>query len=101
MEQRITSEHNLVIIVFHEEADAVLSMAWCVNAPDGDILPDLEAFSVTGCLGYAFALLATDDGQVGGAQLLELGSYLAQAQFHSIRQVTYQLLVAACMVPVA
>jgi hypothetical protein len=61
MEQRVTGEHHLVTVVLHEKADAVLRMAWRVKTFDRDVFSDLEAFSLARCLGYAFAVLATDN----------------------------------------
>lgn len=36
-EQRVTREYCLLTLVFHEVADAVLRVAGCVQAFDGDV----------------------------------------------------------------
>jgi len=75
MEQRVAREHDLVPVVLHEPADAVLRVARRVEALDGDVA-NLEALAVARRLGYGFAVLAADDGELGEVQFRELGRVL-------------------------
>lgn len=68
MEQRVARKHNFFASVLHEPADAVLGVAWRVQALDGDTA-DLEAGAVGRCLGHAFGVFAGDDWQVGEVEL--------------------------------
>lgn len=71
VEQRIAREDDLVVAVLHEPADAVLGMAWRVQALDGDA-PQLEAVTVGRRLRHAVALFSADDGELLVAELREL-----------------------------
>lgn len=82
VEQRVAREHGPPARVLQEPADAVLRVARRVQALDGDAA-DGPALAVARRLGHALGALACDDGQVRQPQLLA------------------ELLVAACVVPVA
>lgn len=68
MEQCIARKDDLVVAVLHEPADAVLGMAWGIQALDGDA-PQLEAVAVGRCLRHAVALFSADDGELLVAEL--------------------------------
>ena len=60
-EQSIASEHNLVVSIFHEIADAVLRMAGSMERCDLDTIADCKRFFMGRCLGHFRAVFATDD----------------------------------------
>lgn len=79
-------------------------MARGVHRLDGNVA-NLERLPVLWCRGDAFAVLATNDGELVGAQLRQLERHVSQVFLQrgdNIRlEYMYQLLVAAGVVPVA
>jgi hypothetical protein len=69
-EECVAGENSTVIAVFEQEADAVLSVAWCVQGFHFDVLADGEGFAVAWGGGDLVAVLATDDRK--GVALEEL-----------------------------
>ena len=63
MEERVTGEDDLLLAVLRKPADAVLRVAWRVQALDRDAA-ELEPFAVRGRLGRRLAVSAADDGEV-------------------------------------
>lgn len=63
VEERVTSEDDLVLAVLREPADAVLRVAGRVQALDRDAA-ELETLAVGGSLGRRLAVPAADDGEV-------------------------------------
>lgn len=59
MEECVPGEHNLVITVLHQIADAVLGMAWGVQRLDGDVA-NAEGLAVLRRLGHLLAILPAD-----------------------------------------
>lgn len=70
-EEGVASEHGLASAVLQEVADAILGVAGSVDVGHLDIT-QLCDFVVLGSLCYSLAILATDDGQVGSAELSKL-----------------------------
>lgn len=91
-EEGIASKDGLARAVFHEEADAVLGVAWRVDALDGNVA-NLEGLLVLGCLGHALAVLAANDVELGCAESLELCHLLANV---SIGRNHLLLIQASC-----
>ena len=58
--QRITSKDNFLTAVFHEVADAVLSMTRRVQRCHLNAITDLESLLVRGCFADFGAVLAAD-----------------------------------------
>ena len=70
-EKCVTSEHGAVVSILHEEANAVLGVARCVNTLHLDVA-NSEALIMGGCLGNAFTVLAANDVKLGITQLGKL-----------------------------
>jgi hypothetical protein len=67
-EERIASEDSLIAAVLHEVANTVLRVARSVHTFDGDVA-QLEGLAMLGCLRDAITILATDNVQLGSAEL--------------------------------
>lgn len=67
-EQRVAREHGAFVrgLVLHEVADRVLRVARRVQRRDGDVFPDGEDLAVLRRAGHGGAVLAADDGELGG-----------------------------------
>lgn len=62
-EEGVTGEDSSIVSILEEIANAVLRMAGRMQCLDGDVLSDLELFSVPGGLGHGLTILPTGDGQ--------------------------------------
>lgn len=62
-EERVSSENSTVVAVFEQEADAVLSVARCVQGFHFDVLADGEGLAVAWGGGDFVAVLSADDGK--------------------------------------
>lgn len=67
-EEGVTSKDGLASAILQEVADAILGVAGSVDVGHLDIA-QLRDFVVLRSLCYSLAILATDDSQVGGAEL--------------------------------
>jgi hypothetical protein len=70
-EEGVTSKDGLASAILQEVADAILGVAGSVDVGHLDIA-QLRDFVVLRSLCYSLAILATDDSQVGGAELSKL-----------------------------
>lgn len=96
MEQGVTRKDDLVAVVLHEPADAVLRVAWRVETLDVDIA-NLEALAVTGRLGHCFAVLAADYGELGQAQFRQLETEVSEHL--TVLQVALRHPPVSCCLP--
>lgn len=71
MEQRVPGEHDLLVAILREPADAVLCVAGRVEALHRDG-PDAEALAVRRGLGHGLTVLTPDDREVWGSQVAAL-----------------------------
>ena len=60
MEKSIPSKDRLPGAIFHQEAYAILGVAWSVQSLD-IYVPNLKSLLILWCLGDALAILASDD----------------------------------------
>ena len=71
VEQRVAGEHDLLVAILREPADAVLRVAGRVEALDSDG-PDVETLAVRRGLGDGLAVLSPDDKKVRCPQVAAL-----------------------------
>lgn len=71
VEECIAGEDDPLVSVLQEPADAVLRVAWCVQAFDGDVA-QLEAGAIRRRLCHALGVFAANDGEVRTVELLSL-----------------------------
>lgn len=70
-EKGIARKHGLVTAILQIEANAVLSMAGCVDSLERDIAK-LKRLTMLGGLGDAITILASDDVQCWSTKLRKL-----------------------------
>lgn len=58
MKESVSSEHYPSGAVFHEPANAILRMTWCIQCFDGNI-PDFKALAIFRCFRNSFAVFPT------------------------------------------
>lgn len=63
-EERVARKDRPVVTILEQIADAILSMARCVQCLHLDAIADGEGFAVAGSLGDLVAVLAADDWDV-------------------------------------
>lgn len=102
VEQGVAREDHLVVTVLHEPADAILRVAWRVQALDGDAA-QREALAVLRRCSDVLAVSSAKDLQVRHTQRAALLRLLAgrTVVLESGNQGTHDLLVAPRVVPVA
>jgi hypothetical protein len=62
-EERVAGENSTVVAIFEQEADAILSVARCVQGFHFDVLADSEGFAMAWGGGNLVAVLSADDGK--------------------------------------
>jgi len=60
MEKCVSCKHGLLVAIFHEPANAVLRVAWCVKGRDFD-RANVEGLAVVGRPRHILAFLTTDN----------------------------------------
>lgn len=93
-EEGIAGEYGLVVSILHEKAHTVLRVTGCVNTLDVDVT-NLESFSVLGCFGNTFTVLAANNRQIGVIKLSKLLSVSTTVQVIEIALLTSFLLPPA------
>lgn len=71
VKQCVSREDDLVIAILHKPTDAILGMAWRIETLYGDAA-NAPWLAVSGRLCDGLAVLATDDGKIGRAELSQL-----------------------------
>lgn len=97
-EQSVPSEHNTLISILHEVANAVLRVARCVQSLDRDAVSDLELLTMCRSLGDRLALLAPNHWEL--TKLLQLEVVIIEQPSQGSASA-YHFIVSTGMVPVA
>ncbi len=103
VEKSVPCEDGFFIAILHEPADAVLGVAGRVEGFYGNAA-DVEGWVVGGRFSYAFAVFAADDGLAGEFGVGKLGGKVCVSEIvgeTEVLVVVYQLLVSACVIPMA